>query len=299
MTISLNREAFLVPMPEDIPDVLSVTLPGAPLIPLVFDSPHSGTDIPADFKPAVSADMVRISADTHVDDLFSSAPRHGAPLLRAHFPRSFLDANRSLADMDRDMLAGEWPYHTRDSPTARRGMGLIWRNAWGETPMYAAPMPVGEAEARIRKYWVPYQAALRKLLDGAFAQFRCVWHINCHSMTDVGHAMSSDGDGARRADICIGDMYGASAGEEFTALLRDFLKSEGLSVAMNKPFRGAELTEAYANPSINRHSVQFEINRRLYMNETTREISQDYPALKGAMDRLVAHVADYTQGKLV
>lgn len=298
MTIPSKRNAFLVPMPMDIPGVLSVTVPSVPLIPLVFDSPHSGTDIPEDFRAAVDAGMVRVSADTHVDDLFSAAPDHGAPLLRAHFPRSFLDANRSLSDMDREMLAGDWPYHTRDSPTAKRGMGLIWRNAWGDTPMYSDPMRIEDAQARIQKYWVPYHTALRQLLDGAFAQYRCVWHINCHSMTDAGHAMSSDGAGARRADICIGDMYGASAGPEFTALLRDILKDEGFSVAMNKPFRGAELTEAYANPSIARHSVQFEINRRLYMNETTRARSADYAAFKAAMGRLVARVADYAKEKM-
>lgn len=284
---------MLIPMPASIDGVLTVTAPRAPLIPLVLDSPHSGLELPAGFRPAVSAERVRVSADTHVDDLFSAAPDHGAPLLAALFPRSFLDVNRSLSDMDPQLIDGAWPHPVRDSTTARRGMGLIWRKAWGDQPMYDAPLTVAEAEARIRSYWLPYHAALRQLLDGAFAQYRKVWHLNCHSMTDGGHAMSSDGPEASRADICIGDMHGTSAGAEFTAMLRAQLQAEGFRVAMNKPFRGAELTEAYANPAIGRHSVQVEINRRLYMDEGSRARSADYPAFRAAMDRLVARVADY------
>ncbi|MEJ8473766.1 N-formylglutamate amidohydrolase [Roseibium algae] len=299
MTGAASLFSPLVPLPEDITGVLSVTTPSSPQIPLVFDSPHSGTDIPSEFRPAVDAATVLMSSDTHVDDLFSAAPNHGAPLLQAHFPRSFLDPNRSLSDMDRQMLAGDWPHYVRDSSTAKRGMGIIWRNAWGETPMYSAPMPVAEAEERIRRYWVPYHSALRQLLDGAFAQYRCVWHMDCHSMTNGGHAMSSDGPGTSRADICIGDMNSTSASAEFTTLLREVLEADGFSVAMNKPFRGAELTEAYSNPAINRHSVQFEINRRLYMNEETRERSPNYSAFKAAIDNLVARVAAYVKEQLI
>ena len=93
-------------------------------------------------------------------------------------------------------------------------------------------------------------------------------------------------------------MLGTSAGAEFTALLREILEGEGFSVAMNKPFKGAELTEAYANPAIGRHSVQFEINRRLYMDEVTRERSADYPTFKAAMTRLVARVAEYVKAEV-
>lgn len=298
MVTAMQTDEFFLPMPEDIPGVLDISPPTAPLIPLVFDSPHSGLDLPMDFHPAVDAATVRVSADTHVDDLFSEAPEHGAPLLRALFPRSFLDPNRSLADMDAALIAGAWPYHLRDSSTARRGMGLIWRNAWGETPMYDRKLTVAEARDRIRCYWLSYHMALRQLLDGAFAQFRTVYHLNCHSMTNEGHAMSSDGPGSARADICIGDLYGVSAGAEFTAMLCELLEREGFRVAMNKPFRGAELTEAYANPAIGRHAIQFEINRRLYMNEETRERSADYPDFKQAMSRLTAELAKYIRQKV-
>lgn len=273
--------------------VLSVIAPRAPLVPMVFDSPHSGLEMPHGFSPAVSAERVRVAADTHVDDLFLSACDVGAPLLKAHFPRSFLDVNRSLLDMDTQLVEGEWPHPVRDSATAKRGMGLMWRYAWGDEPMYAAPMGVAEAEARIAAYWQPYHAHLAGLLNAVYARFGRVYHINCHSMTAVGHAISSDPAGTARADICLGDLHGGSASSGFVSLIAETLEAEGLVVALNRPFRGAELVAAYSNPALQRHSVQFEINRKLYMDETTRERNGGYEALKGVLARMNRVLADY------
>ncbi len=278
---------------ETIDGVLSVIAPRGALVPMVFDSPHSGLDLPADFNPAVSAERVRVAADTHVDDLFSSAPAVGAPLLKAHFPRSFLDVNRSLLDMDPQLVDGPWPHPLRDSPTAKRGMGLMWRFAWGDEPMYSDPMSVIEAETRIGRYWYPYHARLASLLNTVYARFGRVYHLNCHSMTAVGHAISSDPAGTVRADICLGDLHGSSASKEFVAVIAQTLQAEGLDVAFNKPFRGAELVTAYSNPAHGRHSVQFEINRKLYMDETTRERTADYNALKQVLTRMNQTLADY------
>lgn len=273
--------------------VLSVIAPRVPLVPMVFDSPHSGLDMPNGFKPAVSAERVRVAADTYIDDLFLSACDVGAPLLSAHFPRSFLDVNRSLLDMDTQLVDGDWPHPVRESATAKRGMGLMWRYAWGDEPMYAAPMSVAEAEARITTYWQRYHEHLAGLLNAVYSRFGRVYHINCHSMTAVGHAISSDPAGAVRADICLGDLHGGSASGEFIALITETLEAEGLVVALNKPFRGAELVAAYSNPALQRHSVQFEINRKLYMDETTRERNDSYEALKGVLARMNRVLADY------
>jgi N-formylglutamate amidohydrolase len=283
---------------QTIPGVLSVIAPRAPLVPLVFDSPHSGLTMPAGFEPAVSVERVLVAADTHVDDLFAAAPDIGAPLLVAHFPRSFLDVNRSLRDMDISMVDGAWPHPVRPSPTAQRGMGLMWRYAWGDELMHARPLSVAEAEARIATYWQPYHRSLAAVLNAVHARFGSVYHINCHSMTAVGHAISSDPAGTVRDDICIGDLRGTSAEPDFVALIAETLRAKGLSVALNKPFRGAELTEAYSNPAKNRHSVQFEINRGLYMDERTRERTADYAALRETLTQLSHVLADYAGSRL-
>jgi N-formylglutamate amidohydrolase len=279
----------------DIPGVLTVTPPAAAPAPLVYDSPHSGLVIPADFRPAVAPALVLKASDTHVDALFDAAPGVGAPYLTAQFPRSFLDANRSVLDVDPDMLDGAWPHPRRDSATAKRGMGLSWRYAWEDIPMHAGPIPVAEMEARIERYWRPYHATLKALLDATHAAYGVVYHVDCHSMPAVGHRLSPDPAGTVRPDVVVGDYDGQACEPGFSALVAETLAGFGLAVVMNKPFRGAELVSAYSDPAAGRHALQIEVNRKLYMDEETREKTAGFADLKDKLDRLAVVVADYAR----
>jgi N-formylglutamate deformylase len=40
-------------------------------------------------------------------------------------------------------------------------------------------------------------------------------------------------------------------------------------VEYNHPYKGVELVRRYSNPAQHRHSIQLEINRKLYMDEST------------------------------
>jgi N-formylglutamate amidohydrolase len=278
-----------------LPGVLAVTPPTVAAAPLVYDSPHSGLTIPPDFKPAVAPDLVLKASDTHVDVLFDAAPSVGAPYLVALFPRSFLDVNRSERDVDLEMLDGPWPHAFRDNAAARRGMGLAWRYAWEDIPMHAGPIAVAEMEDRIARYWRPYHDRVRALLDATHAAFGVVYHVNCHSMPAIGHRLSPDPAGTARPDVVVGDFDGQACEPAFSALVTDTLRAAGLEVAMNKPFRGAELVSAYSDPANGRHSLQVEVNRKLYMDEATRQRTAGFAALKTTLDTLAAVVADYAR----
>ncbi len=279
--------------PLDIDGVLSIMPPSAPAIPMVFDSPHSGLMIPTDFERVASDELVLVASDTYVDDLFGFAPAIGARMLLAHFPRSFLDLNRSLQDVDLELVDGPWPHAVRDSASARRGMGLTWRFAWGDQPMYGRKLTVSELEKRIDTYWRPYHQQLVRLLDETYDAFGRVYHVNCHSMPAIGHALSPDPAGTVRKDIVVGDYDGTSSEPEFVQLVIRTLESFGYSVSLNVPFRGAELVSAYNAPEKNRHSIQIELNRRLYMDEVTREKTAGYEELKGNLARLGTVLQDY------
>lgn len=283
---------------RDIPGVLVLAPPRRETVPLVFDSPHSGLALPSDFAPAVDPALVLVSSDTYVDELFAFAPDLGAPLLTAQFPRSFMDVNRSLLDMDPALVDGAWPYPVRDSASARRGMGLIWRIAWGETPMYAGALPVADVEARIARYWRPYHEALGQLLDAVHGAFGIVYHVDCHSMPAIGHSLSPDPPGTVRPDMVLGDYDGQSCEPGFVAMTAEMLRSRGYSVAINVPFKGAELVSAYSDPDAGRHSLQIEINRRLYMDEDSRARTSGMGPLQADLADLGRAMRDYAVGRL-
>src|SRR4051812_41266644 len=87
-------------------DAFVVEQPAARSLPLVLASPHSGSDYPAEFLTASRLDplALRRSEDSFVDELFAAAPRLGAPLLSARFPRAFLDVNREAYELDPAMF---------------------------------------------------------------------------------------------------------------------------------------------------------------------------------------------------
>ncbi|MBV9219017.1 MAG: N-formylglutamate amidohydrolase, partial [Methylobacteriaceae bacterium] len=47
-------------------------------------------------------------------------------------------------------------------------------------------------------------------------------------------------------------------------------------VLRNKPYAGGFITEHYGNPAANRHALQIEVNRALYMDEVTLRKSSGF-----------------------
>src|SRR5712691_11501918 len=79
--------------------------------PIVFNSPHSGKIYPREFLVATRLDMqtLRRSEDSFVDDLVMGVVERGYPLMRAHFPRCFIDVNREPYELDPRMFEGRLP----------------------------------------------------------------------------------------------------------------------------------------------------------------------------------------------
>ena len=266
-------------------------------IPLVFDSPHSGTDYPADFDHSVSRAMVRQAEDTHVAELYRAAPAYGATLVEALFPRAYIDPNRHVADIDAELLAGAWPGPVNVSRKTELGIGLVWRLAEGGVPMYARKLAVAEVQRRIADYYEPYHAALARALDERFAACGVVWHVNCHSMPAVGGVMSDD-PGRERADFVLGDRDGTTCEPEFTAFVAAQLRAMGYAVAVNDPYKGVELVRKHGRPGERRHSLQIEANRRLYMDEVTLEKNAGFAVLETNLTQIAASLRGYVLGRL-
>ena len=260
--------------------------------PLVLDSPHSGTRYPVDFAHACDLAVLRKAEDTHVEKLYSFALESGVHWVEAHFPRSYLDANRNTTEVDVALLDAPWPDPVATDPQVlskvRLGKGLIWRTTDCGQPIYNRMWSVEEVRARIANCWQPYHAAVARAIAAAHAAHGYSLHINCHSMPAVSSRWATDFPGQVHADFVVGDRDGQTASPALSALLCEHLRALGYDVAYNDPYKGVELVRRYGQPAAHRHSIQLEINRKLYMNEDTLALTDGFDALQTSLKSVVA-----------
>ena len=259
-------------------------------VPLVFVSPHSGARYTPAFQAMTRLDplALRRSEDSYVDQLFASAPAHGAPLLVANFPRAYCDVNRDAWELDPAMFDGPLPpwVDTR-SARAAAGFGTVPRLVGAGLPIYAGRLGFEEAELRVAACWTPFHAALSGLVAATQARFgRCVL-IDCHSMP-------RGTDGGRRVGpaYVLGDAYGSSAAQAVTARIERALQPTGRVIARNDPYAGGFITRHYGRPKDGVHAVQVEIARDLYMSERTLTPNETFAATRAEISAAVGRMAE-------
>ncbi|CAO3414463.1 N-formylglutamate amidohydrolase [Azospirillum doebereinerae] len=251
-----------------------ILAPTRRILPLVLASPHSGTHYPPEFLAAARLDAraLRKSEDGFVDEIFGFAPSLGVPLIRALFPRAFLDANREAYELDPEMFADPLPaYVNTRSPRVAAGLGTIARVVANGEDIYKGKLRFAEATERVERYYTPYHTALRRLVEETRAAFGHVLLIDCHSMPSPGPAPgpASAGDrGRNRPDIVLGDCYGNACAADVINAAEQFLRGLGYKVNRNNPYAGGYTTRHYGRPRQGIHALQIEIARNLYMDET-------------------------------
>jgi len=265
--------------------------------PLLFDSPHSGFMVPPHMTPAAPPEALATSCDAFVDALYGKAPEHGCTLIAATFPRWMIDPNRARDDIDPELLDAPWPGQIAVSDKSRSGMGLIRRLALPGVPVHGRKFTVAEVEALIRDYYDPYHEAVRAQLDALHARFGGVWHVDCHSMKSRGNAMNIDA-GQARPDFVISDREGSTSEPGFIGCAVDTLRGLGYRVNVNNPYKGAELVRRYSNPAANRHSIQIEVNRALYMDESSRERHQGFDTLAANLEKLILALTGFIRARI-
>lgn len=273
--------------------------PSAPQLPLVLDSPHSGFAFPADFGSVLTEFDLREGEDCFVDQLWMPATERGVAMVAALAPRTYIDFNRHAGDIDLELIeGGRWPDEHVPSGKAKIGKALVWRTLDDGRAIYDRKLPVDEVRARIENYHRPYHGAVRDRIAETHERFGRSWHIDCHSMNAVGGAQAEGGAGRARADIVLGDRDGTTCDAEFTELVRSVLSGFGYDVKINDPYKGVELVRAYSDPAQGRMSLQVEVNKRLYMDEATREKSAGFDAVQKHLSALVEALVDYTSHAL-
>jgi N-formylglutamate deformylase len=266
---------------------LTIRRPLGQSVPVVFASPHSGQDYPAELvaEARLAPLALRRSEDFFVDELFAAAPGHGAPLIAATFPRVWCDVNREPWELDPGMFDGPLPpWVNTTSPRVGAGLGTIPRIVATGEAVYRRRLSFAEAEARIRACWEPYHAALAELIAETRARFGFCLLIDCHSMP------SHPAHAANPPDMVLGDAHGTACAPRATRLAEEALVALGYRVRRNDPYAGGYVTRHYGRPREGVHALQIEIARALYMDEGRIERAAAFPRFAGDMGRLVARL---------
>lgn len=271
---------------------IEVLAPAALSSPIIFASPHSGRDYPQELLRNSRLDRhgLRQSEDSYVDLLFDDAPGAGAPLLRALFPRAFVDVNRARNELDPRMFADALPKDA-DTRSSRviAGLGVIPRIVADGHDIYAKKLYFLDARRRLGACYDPYHQALSSLINEARQQFGCAIIIDCHSMPSAGGAPFREGE--PQIDIVLGDRFGSSCAPSVTHFAEETLCGQNYEVARNAPYAGGFVASSYGRPKNGVHVLQIEINRALYLDERRIARTAGFEALKSNMKVLIEKLA--------
>jgi N-formylglutamate amidohydrolase len=295
---ALNAQNTGAILPQQQNQAFEILAPAQWLVPMVFNSPHSGKLIPESLKRLTRMPLQQLhrSEDCFVDELFSFCLDLGAPMLRALFSRTYLDLNREPYELDPQMFVEPLPgFMNSTSPRVLAGLGTLPRIVSEGEDIYRGRIPLEEALARIDTCYRPYHRALTSLINELHEAMGFSLLIDCHSMpsSSVKHLR---GPGERSIDVVLGDRFGAACNRDITGVLEHALAAEGLNVVRNRPYAGGFITETHGSPRHNRHAVQIEINRALYMDELKMEKIRGYSSLQNALMRVFRTLADFLPG---
>jgi N-formylglutamate amidohydrolase len=293
-------DAQVTPNPPHEPELdppFEVVEPVRLASPLVFSSPHSGNVYPRRFLEAARLDeaALRRSEDAFVDSLFGGVTALGAPLIKARFPRAYLDLNREPYELDPHMFEGRLPaFANTRSLRVAGGLGTIARVAGQSQEIYARRVPVEEAIERIEKLYKPYHACLRGLIDRARQVFGIAVLVDCHSMPSgtLRQGQTKLFTMPQKPDFVVGDRYGTSCAPDFVDAVEYELRRRGYDVQRNKPYAGGFITEHYGNPAGECHAMQIEVSRALYMDERTLSKGERFAEVAADLAKIAVALAD-------
>ena len=261
--------------------VLDFRAPETGRTPVIVEVPHAGLVIPDALRDDILAgdDALARDADLHVDALYAHAPAAGAALLTARISRYVVDLNRAPDDIDLD---------ANEHSPVRVGQprGVVWRVTTEGRPALRRPLDHAALRKRLDLYHAPYHEVLRAEIERTRARFGYCILVAGHSMPSM--VRRGNRELERRADVVPGSLGGTSADRRVIDAVDEHFRGAGYSVRHDDPYRGGFTTAHYGRPHDGVHAIQIELNRDLYMHESTlRPKPADFARLQELLAALV------------
>jgi N-formylglutamate amidohydrolase len=87
-------------------------------------------------------------------------------------------------------------------------------------------------------------------------------------------------------DVVLGDRFGGACAPGVARTVERAFAELGYRVTRNTPYAGGYTTEHYGRPARGVHALQIEVNRALYVDEISLELSTGFPRLKANLEAL-------------
>ena len=258
--------------------------------PLLVSIPHTGEQIVEESFWLKELDEVTLmyDVDRFVDQMYEQAlDQHKVPRVITPYHRYVVDCNRLPTDIDCDSVEG------CENPSGSHPTGLHWRVTTAGYVLIKKPLSHALHETILQKYYKDFFRDIDSLYE-VFVQAgaKTIYHLDIHSMPSCGTKAHRD-PGEERTDIVIGSELGKTASPEWTEQVISAYKNQGFTVRLNHPYTGGTIVEKYGRPSLNRHALMIELNRKLYMNEQTKQIlPEKAQPVKARLNQVIAEIYD-------
>lgn len=272
-------------------NIFSLQLPPVQKTPLVLDAPHSGLIFPEPYKPEYDLAQLTCWVDVWVDELWDFAPSYGIPLLASKIHRCFIDLNRHIYDVDPKILPNHQLALEPKARTLEIGNGLLKRIGPNGEAIFDDFITEAELLHILASYYHPYHGALRDMIRQTLGRFGKAYHLNCHAMMAVNRSTNEV-----RPDVVLSNQRGDTADNAALNALAQIFEMHGFSVKLNDPFLGGEIVQRFGNPEGNVHSIQIELNKSLYSEETQNFAkSKNFYATQERLQQVLLQFADWVK----
>jgi N-formylglutamate amidohydrolase len=265
------------------------------VVPVVVDVSRSGRFYPIDFRSPVPFTALHDNVSMYVDEIWKDAPAHGATMLQALFPNTYIDANRHELDIDASVFEGVWTAPVQF--VSRSGLGLLKTVSRFGEPLQERKLTVAEVQHRLDRYFHPYHRELCSVMDRMLTAHGFYYQLSCHCMSAVGAPTHADA-GKERMDFCLGNLRGASSSADFIEFIAEVIRAQGFTCSVNTPYTGGELNRRYGTPHGNQESVMVEINKRTFMDVKTFKKNDGFDAIQKVAVAVLAAVAQRARDRI-
>lgn len=263
--------------------------------PFFVSIPHSGEKIPAEVtwlehlnEPTLMRDV-----DRFVDKLYAPVIQEmGISAVITDWHRYVVDLNRTPDQIDKASVEGA------THPKGTYPKGLHWSVTTHEEVLIERPMSLELHQQIVAQYYQPFHDGVKALGVEKKAYAQQVFHLDLHSMPSVGTRLHSD-PGEQRAEVVISDYHGKSSIPEYKDIVMKAYQEAGFQVSYNWPYVGGGITQLYGQPENGHNTIQVELNRALYMDETTKKLNeQNLNSIQSKLSVAIHSVISGLQGYL-